>query len=54
MLRKEMTRKEFLGLLTAAFGVLIVNRLPLPHASHVLAGRTPDSYGHGTYGGKKA
>ena len=53
MLRQEMNRKEFLTFLTAAFGLLILNRLPVRGESHVLARHTPGSYGNDTYGGTR-
>jgi hypothetical protein len=53
MLNKEMTRKQFLGVVGACFGLLILRRLQIGGDPKPLALQHDDSYGNGSYGGQK-
>jgi hypothetical protein len=51
MLHKEISRKEFLSVVAAFFGILALSRLPFGQAQRQLTASTPSSYGNNAYGG---
>lgn len=51
MLHNDMTRKEFLSLAGAFFGLALLSRLPFGSRTNPLVRRTPNSYSNSTYGG---
>ena len=53
MMAKEMTRKEFIGVVVSFFGLLMLSRLKLGGASKPFARRNQNSYGNASYGGQR-
>jgi hypothetical protein len=51
MTHRDMTRKEFLGALTAFFGLFLLSRLPFGGNSKQSVPPASGSYGTSTYGG---
>jgi hypothetical protein len=51
MLHREMTRKEFLSIVMAFFGLTLLNRLPFTRGGKYHTVQAPDTYGNNVYGG---
>lgn len=53
MLQQDMTRKEFLSVVAALFGLAVLSRLPLGGGMKSGDAHTPGSFGNHVYGGGK-
>ena len=53
VLTKELTRKEFLGMLAAFLGLFILHGLSLGGSAVLRQRHDPLPYGHNAYGGKQ-
>lgn len=53
MTHRDMTRKEFLSVVAAFFGLVVLSRLPFGAGTKQNGSDTPGSYGNNTYGGSK-